>query len=373
MKAIVVLLSMLLLLGCQNSHQHKVVEPSKLIENRYFYKEPGERAFFHLDEIQVMEVNPTYYYSVLEWLNDELILYMEETPLENNIYAYNLFTGDITEFYSTNNPVLSVRANKNHDLFALHTAPSSYEANVIVVNKYGIPVMEYTFPSYDLTYEWNPFNPEQLMITSFQEDWSFENYMMEVESGKVQKVLLSNPFVHWVHDQKVAFLEWNTDEPSLTAPLYAFDLQTNAMQLLTEDVISFATFSNYLFTISNNRSEDHIADYTLYLLPDMQVKKTYTAPILSMYSTYLIPFIEYVPSKGSLFIFQPYDGGNVDNYANKYQLKSISMTEEKVLFDDVENLPLRCAPSGGYCLYGYQYEKIIDINKQQIMNIMETQ
>jgi hypothetical protein len=40
--------------------------------------------------------------------------------------------------------------------------------------------------------------------------------------------------------------------------------------------------------------------------------------------------------------------------------------------EGMENEPLDCAPEGTYCLYGYQLEKLIDLQEKQILDLVDT-
>jgi hypothetical protein len=42
------------------------------------------------------------------------------------------------------------------------------------------------------------------------------------------------------------------------------------------------------------------------------------------------------------------------------------------ILDKVENMPLNISPDGSLCLYGYQYENIIDLKKKKIYHFVQS-
>lgn len=73
-------------------------------------------------------------------------------------------------------------------------------------------------PSYELTYTWNKFNENDLLMTSFSEDWSYQVYQVNIEEKKIKKIEVKEPFVQWQSATTILFQDWDTEEISVAAP-----------------------------------------------------------------------------------------------------------------------------------------------------------
>ena len=49
---------------------------------------------------------------------------------------------------------------------------------------------------------------------------------------------------------------------------------------------------------------------------------------------------------------------------------NVNRNEKKTIMEGLENEPLSCSPSGDVCLYGYYFEKIIDLESKIVTKII---
>ena len=61
-----------------------------------------------------------------------------------------------------------------------------------------------------------------------------------------------------------------------------------------------------------------------------------------------------------------------DMYDEEFQLMKFDADANQVqeIMGGLKNEPLSCSPDGSYCLYGYNFEKLIDLNKKKIMKLI---
>jgi hypothetical protein len=311
---------------------------------------------------------------VTEWLDDDTILYILDMETQSEVHTLNIQTGETYLFFSSSSPILSVDANESYELFAVHTAPSTTEGNLSVVNVTGEIVAEWNFPAtQDLVFSWNPYEDRQLVVSSFLEDWSFKGFLLDVSTqSKVEKDF-GNPFIQWMDENSVGYINWNQDEPSLTAPLYTVDLFSGKEQLLKNEVIMFASFADVLLTVSSSAKDNHIARYEFAKLSNMEETLGFTAPLLSLYSNYVTPFFEYTTSSNLFYTFLPYESGSLEGYSEAFQFVSFNVSngEIEVLLEEIENKPMKISPNGVYCLYGYQLEQLIVIPAKEMVDLVD--
>ncbi|WP_078379716.1 YqgU-like beta propeller domain-containing protein [Sutcliffiella halmapala] len=373
LRVVCISVMMFLLIGCQPSLNPKEVSEAPFLSNRTVTKQINP-LFFDSEAILQLNVPFEQFSSIVEWLNDETVLYTVDTATQSEVHTFNIRTGETSLFFVSDYPVLSVEANAAHKLFVIQTAPSFSEGNISVVDSDGELVTNWSFPaSQDLVYSWNPYTDKQIAVSSFLEDWSYEGFLLDVVTKEKVEQEFANPFIQWIEEKKVGYIKWNQDEPSLSAPLYTFDLVTGNAQQLIENVIMFSAFSDYIMTVTNNSVVESMADYTFMKVNDVEVKKQFTAPLLSMYSNYLTPFYEYVDTSSLFYTFFPEESGSIESYTKAFQLVTFDVRsgELEVQMEGLENKPLKFSPNGVYCLYGHQFEQLIVIPNKKVVDLID--
>jgi hypothetical protein len=362
-----------LLIGCQPSQKPKeVVDSPSLSEG--VVKERENPVPYQIDEIQQIETPFESFGAVVEWLNDETVLYITEASGKYEIHAFNVRSGEITLFYTSDSPIMTVEANSTYDLFVIQTATSFTEGHLSIVDASGNLVTHWEFPdSQDLVYSWNPYTNKNIAASSFHEDWTFEGYLLDVSSKEMTKKNFSNPFVQWLGESKVGYLDWDQDEPSLTAPLIMYDVPTDETELLMENVIMFTPLSDLVMIMTSNMENELVAEYNFHDTINFRNVSQFQAPLLSMYSNYVTPFYEFVSSTNMFYTFVPTSGGTVEGLSDSFQFISFHVEEgeKEVLLEKLENKPIKFSPNGLFCLYGYQLEQLIFIPEKEMIDLVK--
>ncbi|KMJ60107.1 hypothetical protein AB685_04520 [Bacillus sp. LL01] len=361
-----------LLSGCQSPPTPKEVSNAPLLSNHAKPK-PFNPLFFHNESYEKLSIPAEQFSTVAEWLNDETILYIANDGDGSKVLSFDLFTGVTEIFFESEEPVISVTANKDFDLFLVRSAPSYTEGKLSVLSESGELKAEWKFDdSIDLVSTWNPFTGNQLMVSSFKEDWSYDSFLLDVPTKNMVKQDVDDPFVQWLSEEKLGYINWNQEMPILEAPLYTFDLATNETVELLDSVVTFQTYHNLLFTVGNIKDED-MAVFSFRRLPDLKEVHSYEAPLLTMYSNYFIPYFAYVNSAEKFYIFEALNGGSIDSYSAGFQFIMIDVEDgtKKVIFENVENKPLKFSPNGLLSLYGYQLEQIIIPSTEEKLDLVD--
>ncbi|MFD6440430.1 hypothetical protein ACFWDG_11595, partial [Peribacillus sp. NPDC060186] len=71
--------------------------------------------------------------------------------------------------------------------------------------------------------------------------------------------------------------------------------------------------------------------------------------------------------------FIPNESKDADQYEGRFTLTKLNWEKgtQEELMKDMENEPLSCSLDGSLCLYGYQFEKIIDMKTHQIQRLFK--
>ncbi|QOR65518.1 hypothetical protein IM538_17140 [Cytobacillus suaedae] len=360
--------------GCQSSHQLYEVSDMPHKEEKDVLKGQVPAPFFSTSQqIFSLDMNGEAFNTVGEWFDDESVLYIVDKDGGSDIYYYHLFTGEKKLFYHTDAPIVTMKANEDHSLFLIHASSERNAAELFVVNKEGEKVYDWKINSFDLQFVWNPNVLDEIFVTAFLEDWSFSTFVLEIGEETMTPYTVNEPFVQWFDKQSISYMRWNQEEPVFSAPLYTFNFETNEESLLLEDVISFTTFKDVLFTVSNDKVQTTKGIYSLYDIGTMDKKKEIMVPLLTTYSRWYVPYHDYVTNQKKFYSFLPGESASYDTYTGKFELIAFSLEadESETILSSIDSLPINFSPNGYYCLYGYQYEKVIDVKAKEVKELIQ--
>ncbi|MEH7239539.1 hypothetical protein [Bacillus sp. JJ1562] len=361
-----------LLAGC-SSHQPLDISDAPKSSNKNVSKGPVPTEFLgEVQQLHPLDLQGEDFNIVGDWYDDESILYVTDENGTSKIYRYHLFTGEKELFLKTSAPVLTMKANEDHSMFLLHTSDSQNQVKLTAVDKTGTVQYEWEVNSFDLFYSWNPYNTNQVFVTSFLEDWSFQTHLLDVHTQKSTKYEVFQPFIQWINSNTISYLKWDQNELDFFAPLYSYHLDTKTEGLLFENIISFVSYKDLLVTYELILGEDSIAKVGFYDPEKNKQLHEYKMPLLSDYSKWYIPSADYVAGQKKFYSFKPYSTGAFDTYGEKFEFVSYDMStgKEEVILEKIDDQPLNFSPNGFLCLYGFQFEKMIDLKTKTVEDLV---
>jgi hypothetical protein len=305
------------------------------------------------------------------WLSVDEIVYMTNSQNGSILYIHDLKNGLSKKLYESEYPIISSVISPDNKNIIIHSSPTTYEGLITIINNQGKSLFTETFPSVEIVFEWNRNSPGQLLITTFKEDWSFTNYLFNMDKMAYHQVEIRKPFSKWTGKNKLAYLDWNENDISLLAPLVQKELNQDE-DVLKNKVYYFDSFLDKMLVISVNQLEQ-LANYQFYT-HDMAEVKSLKLPILTNYSGWIIPYYDLISDQKHFLSMLPYESENADNYRDGFQLVSFDLESNKkeVILDHIENMPITCSPDGRYCLVGYQFEQILDLQNKTLIPLFES-
>ncbi|PLS01755.1 hypothetical protein CVD27_24180 [Neobacillus cucumis] len=309
---------------------------------------------------------------VIGWFTNQQIFYVTNLNQTSNLFLYNLLTGKSKLIYKTENPIVNVQISPSRKYLLIHSSPSSLEGLVTIIDSKGTELLKKKFPSYDLVFEWNPFNESKILVTKFAEDWSFQLFLLDTKMGNTTELNLPQPFIQWIKREEVAYLNWDQNSPSLAAPLIFKELRDEGEKTVFSKVIQFSAYRDMLMNVAVNEKETSMADYSFF---DKEKKEMFrfSQPQLKKFSDWLVPFYDYSEQKKQFLTFTPFSSGDADTYTDGFELMRYDLKKgtSDLILGGLDNVPISFSPSGDTALLGNSYEKIIDLNKKEIYDLMK--
>lgn len=371
MKKVVGIMFILLLLlsACEDSNNQDLDQNPSNINP---IEEGGDGDSNDLMVVHPVRVEQGVVLQFVDWITNEKVIMIQHQNEESTIYVYDIFTGEKNPLFVTKGYFQLVEVNSKRDQILIETSSKENEANLIVLDLNSRVMAKTTIPSSEIFLDWNKVNPSQILITGFKEDWTYQSYIWDIESSSVKPIETEQPFIEWIGEDHLQYLDWQEEQPSLLASLKAIDYSTNEEVATIPDLHYTDSYGYWFFTLSPSNHSESKVNYSLY---DSNYNPIGSFDVfrLDRYSQWLIPYYDYVEDRNEFYYLQPLEGGEADLYEKGFVLTSYNIEQGKseVLLDGLENLPLECSPDGSYCLYGHQLEKVIILDQKEIIPLVK--
>ena len=373
LKKMFFILFFLILVSC-DSQEIQIAKPSPSTPPKENFKNSKNyHSFFNDTMFQQFKIPEHQFAGIYDWLDTENVLVIQTLSDYSVVQSFNIFSGEITELYRSLYPIAQLEINNVRDI-AIHEATSTFDGSIVIIGEEGKVKDRWTFQSNELFFTWNEYNPDLIMVTTFLEDWSFESYLINTNEEVMEKVSAPNPFLYWFTSDELGYLDWDLNDPKLSAPLYKFSYEENEHKLLLENTVSFHKQGGYLLAIQIDN--DNFSDLSTSIIDylSMETKAQYVLPTLTMYSTIVPPHVDYNGEQNEFYIIMPYESGSLDSYEGEFKLVSLSENGEmQTLLNQVENKPFKLSPDGNFALFGYQLEQIIDFQTETVVELVHVQ
>lgn len=309
---------------------------------------------------------------VAGWISQDTILYVTNVKEGSHLFLHQLNSGASKLVFKSDSPVVNAEINPSSKQILIHSAPSTYEAELTVIDYEGEILFEKKIESYELTIQWNKEQDGKVLVSAFNEDWSYKTYIVNINENSMTELSLPQPFVVWKSTDEILYLDWNQDRPTLQAPLKERNLQNEKQRELLSSVHQFDASIEVIMAVSTSESYSDLAEYR-FMNRNLEIISTLEVHQLTTYSGWLVPYYDIIDSKGAFLYFRPLNSGEADLYGDEFTLSQFLVEKDKdaELMTGMANEPLSCSADGELCLYGYQFEKLIDIKEKKIYNLVE--
>lgn len=326
---------------------------------------------FSLGKVAPIEDMEGNFYQTVGWLNDQTILYITNIQEGSQVYSYDLEEGVSSSFHKSEYPIVSAELSPSRKQLLIHAAPSNYQGELKVLGLDGEIRYETKIDSFELAYEWNDENENEVLVSSFKEDWSFATYLMNIEEQNIQQINLPQPFTIWPTDNEVLYLDWEEDSPNLNAPLIKRNLDNGSEERLLTSVHYIDSSKGFILAVYTKENDSERSTYLIFNKEFDQIY-SFDTNHLTTFSGWLVPYYDFIDRKESMVTFLPRSSGAADVYTGGFALTEISLKDGETteLFSQLANEPIACSSSGTMCLYGYQLEKVIDLQEREIINLV---
>ncbi|XXM73752.1 hypothetical protein ACQ0QQ_07645 [Lysinibacillus sphaericus] len=308
----------------------------------------------------------------IDWLSNREILTVSNENGAASLYITDIFKGGSEKLYEIPSSYVQSMVSPDRSRILIHSASATYSAMITIIDLSGKEIYKGEIPSSELSYVWNAFNTDKLLITSFAEDWSFDVFELDLNSPELRLLDVEQPFLKWNSEVSVLYQDWNNDEISISAPLVSQNILDGKKETIDTKSVHFERFPRFLLSVHAKEEKDDEFIYQ-FINENGEVLSEFQSALLSRYSDWFIPFYDMIDDKDELITFKANEAGSFDTYSGTFSLGKWDVMggSEETLMPDLAAEPIQCSPNGSLCLYGNQLEKIIDIDDASIIELVK--
>ena len=359
----------LLLSSCefhQLTNEKKQVTKEKKMETEFDNFKAEQNL---LENIQPIEAEENTFQNITGWFHETAVLYIKNLEDRSEVICHDLQSGKDELFFQTKHPIIQTVPNDRRTIFLIHSSPETNQAILTFVNTEGEELFHWEINAFELQYTWNPYNEKELMVTAFAEDWSYKTYLLDLKEKKVVDSPYQIPFFQWTDEDRITYVKWNNDEPELSAPLYEANLMKHHEKKIADHVIGNGNFSSIVMYLQENQQEKGFGQYVFINSSSKKVLSTFRVPLASDYSQWIFPYYDFNAQNQQFYTFVPV----AKSQDGSFELQRFNLITKKkeTIFKNVTNDPILISPSGHYALYGPRLEKIMDLSKEKIQEIVK--
>ncbi len=310
----------------------------------------------------VFKANPSNFHFIADWLNDTQILYVEKMDGLYKVNYFDIETGESNLVYEDSSFIIDVFLHPSGNYLLLHTSDSPNSAVIKIVEVAdGSLRHQVEIDSTELAIEWNRGNPEKILFTAFHEDWSFDLFVFNGQDDSLSIIDLEDPFPKWAGENTVMSMLYE-DHPLDGGDIQLLQLDTGEKETIgIGNVIYFDAFEDLFVAVQSIDGDDF--SYTIRKL-DGTIVSSWTLPAVSNYSEWVVPTIEWL-DRHRLLVKGAEKPGQLDEMAAGFNLYLFQKDSPVLLVKALDAGPMKCSPSGRYCLSGYMSDELIDVEEKE--------
>ncbi|WP_079509741.1 YqgU-like beta propeller domain-containing protein [Mesobacillus jeotgali] len=368
---LIIITSAYSLSGCSRQLDASLHEDARHNTDRV--KEVPGASFLGLEVIPLQMSAQEEFYKASGWVSDSEVLYISNNSENTSLlYLYNLLTGKKKLLYKSEHPIIAAEVSPKKEKVLIHSSASD-KGILTVIDFSGRALYSVDIESYELTFEWNPYDENLLVISAFSEEWDFSTHLLDLRESNMKELHLPEPFVRWITEDVLAYQQWDEDGISLKAPLKAVSVSGEGSETLFEEVYQFDSIGRYLLTIQVENGENPGFGLYSFTRDGGIAVAEFTAPFLTSYSGWVVPYYDLIEDEKVFMYFRAKEQGEADLYNGGFDLLSYDLgaKKEEMIFSELSNEPLSCSPSGKMCLYGFQLERVLNIETKEIIELVK--
>lgn len=308
---------------------------------------------------------------IIGWKSDEEIIVQSGDVKGDSLYSFNILTGAFDLLYETDSFILASSILADEEKVIVQQVKDS-ESTLIVLNYKGKAIQELSINSNGFVdINVNSQNSAVAFISYYEGENNTAVYNWNIETNEYTEVESASLNPQWYSENLYLFVDNGEDFTLGTGKLYMGDIRNDEILLLDSYVSDFFLHEDTFikFTPSDFNEQEIILTYQYPFLVDMGFMM---APKVTMNNRILFPYLTQAERNSSIYGIFAEKAVAIEEEPGKFSFAELNFEEGKVesIIEVPEEAPILISENGKYCLYGWSFEMLIDIENQTINELI---
>lgn len=304
---------------------------------------------------------------VIGWKTEEEIIVQSGDIDGDSLYSFNILTGSFNLLYETDSFILASNIIAAEEKIIVQLVKDA-ESTLVVLNYAGEAIQEKTINSNGFVdINVNAQNPAVAFISYYEGENNTAVYNWNIETNEYTEVESASLNPQWYSENLYLFVDNGEDFTLETGKLYMGDIRNNEVLLLDSYVSDFFLHEDTFikFTPSDFNEQEIILTYQYPFLVDMGFM---VAPKVTMNDRILFPYLTQAERNSPLYGIFAEEAVSIEEEPGQFVFAKLNFEEGQFesIVEVPEEAPILISENGQYCLYGWSFELLIDIENQII-------
>lgn len=304
---------------------------------------------------------------IIGWTSSEEVIVHAGDMEGDSLYLFNVFTGAFDLFYESDSFILAADIISEEDQLIIQLVKDA-DSSLVVLDFAGKVLQQKEIDSNgfaDLNV--NQQNPNSVFVSYYIGENDTAVYHWEISTNEYTSVESTSLNPQWYSEHLYLFVD-NEDDFSLeTGNLYMGDIRNGEVLLLNAQVSDFYLHEDTFiaFTSSDFNDQEILLSYQYPFLVDVGFM---IAPKVTMNGRINFPYLTQAARDSAIYGVFTKESVALESEAGQFEFGKLNFETGQVepVVTVQENLPISISEDGQYCLIGWGYERLIDIENQQI-------
>ena len=326
--------------------------------------------------LQTMDIPVEDFRQVVGWLNKEEILVHISHDQKEQLVRFNLFTGDMRTVYESESYFLYVGLSPNKRQILLQLTEGE-KAKALVLSIQGDLVQERELATQGyVSADWNPDDANLILLSYYyfeegeEEEVIVENWNLEENTAE----MISSPTLElkWYSSNLFLYVDHGEDVSLNEGALFIGDIRTNEKWRINNDVSDFYLYEDTFIGFTPSDFEDDKLLMT-HEYPFMVEQGFMTIPKASMNDRLVFPTISQGKRNGKIYGVIPSESVKLEEETGSYELVYIDFESQSItpIIEVPDLAPLAVSEDELYSLFGWQFEYVIDLEKNTLHYLLK--
>ncbi|MBM6614221.1 hypothetical protein JTF06_04885 [Desemzia sp. RIT804] len=308
---------------------------------------------------------------IIGWKSEEEVIVQAGDLDGDSLYSFNILTGSLDMLYETDSFILASIVIVEEEKMIVQQVKDA-KSTLVVLNNEGDTIQELPINANGFVdINVNSQNPAVAFVSYYEGENNTAVYNWNIETNEYTTVESASLNPQWYSENLYLFVDNGEDFTLGTGELYMGDIRNDEVLLLDSYVSDFFLHEDTFikFTPSDFNDQEIILTYQYPFLVDVGFM---VAPKVTMNKRILFPHITQAERNTSIYGIFAEKAVSIEEEPGEFIFAQLDFEEGKIepIIEVPEEAPILISKNGQYCLYGWSFELLIDIENQTIHELI---